>query len=205
MILLILIISFIIFTSIILKYYPTVTLWDSTLISVIQKQLNIIPIWIPTMFDSKLYAAMIIIPLCIAWGYFFFKKRYFDIAFIGAVPPVTYGIGSILKTIIARPRPAIELQISVHPDSFSYVSNHTLITLCFYGMLIYYLFNFCENKIIRYTGLSVATIWVFSIGFSRIWLGVHNPTDILGAILLGIILLKIFINIREFSQKYIGL
>lgn len=205
MVLLILIISFIIFTSIIIKYYPTVTLWDSTLISIVQKQLNFIPIWIPTMFDSKLYATMIIIPLCIVWTYLFIKKRYFDIAFIGTVPLVTYGIGSILKNIVERPRPAIELQISVHPDSFSYVSNHTLITFVFLGMIIFYLFNYCENKLIRNITTTFAGIWILLMGFSRIWLGVHNPTDILGAFLLGTILLVIFIKVREFFEKYIGL
>ena len=180
-------------------------MWDRTLIINIQNLLKEIPISIPTAFDGVLYATMIVIPLLFAWGFFIYKKKYFDIAFLGAVPLITYGFSSILKHIVERPRPPIEFHLSVHPGGFSYVSSHTLISFCLWGMIIYYLINYCENKIIKVIGITISSIWIVLIGFSRAWLGVHNPTDVLAAYLLGIILLISYTKIRRFFQKYIGL
>jgi undecaprenyl-diphosphatase len=148
---------------------------------------------------------MIVIPLIIAWISFISKKRYFDIAYLGLVPLITYGLSSTLKHIVERPRPPIEYHLSVHPGGFSYVSSHTVISFCLWGMVIYYLINYCENKFWRNTGITIASVWMAMIGFSRVWLGVHNPTDVLAGYLLGAILLIVYIRVREFTAKYIGL
>ena len=202
--LLILITIFILF-SVVINTYPTITLWDRALIAHIQNLLKDMPAYIPTAFDGMLYTIMIVIPLLFAFACFIAKKKYFDIAFLGAVPLITYGFSSILKHFVERPRPPIELHISVHPDGFSYVSNHTVISFCLWGMVIYYLMNYCENKILRNIGILIAIIWIILIGFSRAWLGVHNPTDVLAAYFLGVILLIIYIRIRKFFEKYVGL
>ena len=202
--LLILVISFILF-SVVINTYPAITLWDRALIAHIQNVLANVPQWIPTAFDGVFYASMIVIPLIIAWICFIAKKKYFDVAYLGLVPLITYGLSSILKHIVERPRPPIELHLSVHPGGFSYVSSHTVISFCLWGMVIYYLTNYCENKFWRNTGITIASIWMAMIGFSRVWLGVHNPTDVLAGYLLGAILLIVYIRVREFTAKYIGL
>lgn len=202
--LLILITIFILF-SVVINTYPAITLWDRALIAHVQNLLGNVPQWIPTTFDGIFYASMIVIPLIVAWICFITKKKYFDIAYLGVVPLVTYGFSSILKHIVERPRPPIELHLSVHPGGFSYVSSHTVISFCLWGMVIYYLVNYCENKFWRNAGITIASIWMVMIGFSRIWLGVHNPTDVLAGYFLGAILLTVYIRVREFVAKYIGL
>ncbi|MBE7711510.1 MAG: phosphatase PAP2 family protein [Cyanobacteria bacterium SIG31] len=202
--LLFLIVLFILF-SVVINTYPAITLWDRELIIYIQSLLKDVPLWVPTAFDGMLYATMIVIPLIFAWICFARKKKYFDIAFLGAIPLITYGFSSILKHIVERPRPPMELHLSVHPGGFSYVSSHTLISFCLWGMIIYYLIKYCENKALKIVGITIASTWMALIGFSRAWLGVHNPTDVLAAYFLGIILLIIYINARKFFEKYIGL
>ena len=202
--LLILITIFILF-SVVINTYPTITLWDRALITHIQNVLANVPQWIPTAFDGVFYASMIVIPLIIAWICFIAKKKYFDVAYLGLVPLITYGLSSILKHIVERPRPPIKLHLSVHPGGFSYVSSHTVISFCLWGMVIYYLINYCENKFWRNTGITIASVWMAMIGFSRVWLGIHNPTDVLAGYLLGAILLIVYIRVREFTAKYIGL
>lgn len=202
--LLILITIFILF-SVVINTYPAITLWDRALIAHIQNLLKDVPACIPTAFDGMLYTIMIVIPLLFAFAYFIIKKKFFDIAFLGAVPLITYGFSSILKYLVERPRPPIELHLSVHPGGFSYVSNHTVISFCLWGMVIYYLINYCENKFWRNTGITIASLWMAMVGFSRVWLGVHNPTDVLAGYFLGAILLIVYIRVREFTAKYIGL
>ena len=200
----ILAISFILF-SVLINTYPTITLWDRSLIIFVQKLLMKIPQYIPIAFDALLYSLMLIIPIVISSVFFTIKKKYFDIIYLIIIPLITYGISSSLKLIIERPRPPIEMHLLPHPEGFSFVSNHTIITFCLWGMITYYLINYCQNKFIKLLVSSIAILWSILIGFSRIWLGVHNPTDVIAAYLLGGILLIIYIKVREFIEKYIGL
>ena len=195
--------SFILF-SILINTYPTITLWDRSLILYVQKLLIIVPNSIPIAFDGILYLLMLIIPIIFSSVYFIIKKKYFDIIYLSLIPLITYAISGSLKLIVERPRPPIEMHLLANQEGFSFVSNHTVITFCLWGMIVYYLINYCQNKFFRYIGFSIAILWSILIGFSRIWLGVHNPTDVIAAFLLGALLLIIYISIREFIEKYIG-
>ncbi len=201
---LILTISFILF-SILINTYPPITLWDRSLILHVQKLLVQVPQFIPIAFDGILYSLMLIVPIVTSSVLFAVKKRYFDIIYLSLIPLITYGISAFLKLIVQRPRPPIEIHLLAHPEGFSFVSNHTIITFCLWFMIIYYLLNFCKNNFFKYAGVLIAILWSILIGFSRIWLGVHNPTDVIAAYLLGGILLIIYIKVREFIEKYIGL
>ena len=196
--------SFILF-SILINTYPTITLWDRSLILYVQKLLIIVPNSIPIAFDGILYLLMLIIPIIFSSVYFIIKKKYFDIIYLSLIPLITYAISGSLKLIVERPRPPIEMHLLANQEGFSFVSNHTVITFCLWGMIVYYLINYCQNKFFRYIVFSIAILWSILIGFSRIWLGVHNPTDVIAAFLLGALLLIIYIRIREFIEKYIGL
>ena len=200
----ILMISFFLF-SILINTYPTITLWDRSLILYVQKLLIIVPNSIPIAFDGILYLLMLIIPIIFSSVYFIIKKKYFDIIYLSLIPLITYAISGSLKLIVERPRPPIEMHLLANQEGFSFVSNHTVITFCLWGMIVYYLINYCQNKFFRYIVFSIAILWSILIGFSRIWLGVHNPTDVIAAFLLGALLLIIYISIREFIEKYIGL
>lgn len=84
------------------------------------------------------------------------------------------------------------MQLVIHPRSFSYVSSHSLVTICLWGMVIYFIYKYCKNSVWRYVGIILSVIWILFVGISRIWLGVHNPTDVIGAYLLGVFLLSIY-------------
>ncbi len=88
----------------------------------------------------------------------------------------------ILKDFFARPRPFNvnpELVTLIHkPSSFSFPSGHTSVS--FAGALV--LFKMLPKK----AGIP-AVILAAMIGFSRMYVGVHYPTDILGGIVVGVI------------------
>ena len=184
---------FIIF-SIIVETCPIIDLWDKTSILHLQSVLKNLPLWIPLLPDCKLYSIMIALPLIVGSIWFFKKREYKSIIFLCSIPLVTFLLNCIIKPLVHRPRPPFEMQLVVHPHSFSYVSSHSLVTICLWGMVIYFIHNYCKNKVWRYLGIIFSVIWILFVGFSRVWLGVHNPTDVFGAYLLGLFLLSIYIK-----------
>ena len=190
----VLIILFIIY-SIIVNTCPVVTQWDRGVILSVQELLKNLPVSIPDMAGSWFYNICLYVPLIIGGIYFFKKYLLIDLIIFISSPMIAYCFNKILKNIVQRPRPPVEMQLFVHKPSFSFVSNHTFITTTLYGLVIYYLIKYCKNKIIKTAGISFAILWIIFEGFSRIWLGVHNPTDVIGGYLLALIFILIYIKL----------
>jgi undecaprenyl-diphosphatase len=89
----------------------------------------------------------------------------------------------ILKQLINRARPVAEHLVSV--ETLSYPSGHAMMAMAFYGILIYLFWQFPWNKLLKYTITMVLLLLILSIGISRIYLGVHYPSDILGGYAAG--------------------
>ena len=193
---LILLIGIFIVYTIIIKLCPAVTMFDKSVITFIQSKLSKLPLYLPLLPDCKLYSVMIAIPLIGGTAYFFKKKEWLKAGFICSIPLITFLLNCIIKPIIHRPRPPFELQLTIHPHSFSYVSSHSLVTMALYGFIIYYFYKKCNNKIVKYSTIIASVTWILFVGLSRIWLGVHYPTDVIGAYFLGFILLQIYSTIR---------
>jgi undecaprenyl-diphosphatase len=116
--------------------------------------------------------------------------------------PVTLGTGiaglckQLLKGIVERPRPDQDLWL-VQESGFSFPSGHATGSIVFYiilGLLCArYLFQ--KRKYGQgYVLMTVVVIGIIAIGISRIYLGVHYPTDILGGWCLGSALLIVFMT-----------
>ena len=192
----ILLVLFLIYTLVV-NLCPVITQWDVSLIVFVQNSLKDIPIEIPRFISSEMFHFMLIAPLIIGVIFFIRKKLIADIFILCSAPFVAKGFNYIFKMIIARPRPPMELQIGHHSNSYSYVSNHTFITFCLWGVVAYYVYLYCKNKFLKWCLLALALVWVLLEGFSRIWLGVHNPTDIIGGYFLGTIFVLIYIEIAK--------
>ena len=85
-----------------------------------------------------------------------------------------------LKFSIQRPRPPPFF--GTDPTTFSYPSGHALFSLCFYGALAVVL---GRTGVPRAVAGAAALILVGAIGFTRIYLGVHYPSDVLGGYLVA--------------------
>lgn len=191
----ILLILFVIYT-IIIKICPVITMWDKLIIVETQKIFSGLPLYLPLLPDCKLYSLMIAVPIIAGSVYFLRKKEWLKAGFICSVPLVTFLLNCIVKPVIHRSRPPFELQQLIHPHSFSYVSSHSLVTMALYGIVIYYFYKYCPNKVVKYSVITISILWILFVGLSRIWLGVHYPTDVLGAYILGFILLTFYSKIR---------
>ncbi len=191
---------FIIYTLLIV-FCSFITDWDRTVIYTVQTCLKDIPITFPSLFDSILYDIMLLVPIISLCVCFIKKKKWFDLIFIVLIPILTYILNCIIKPVVHRVRPPYEMQLGIHPESFSYVSSHSLVTFCLWAMVIYYTNKYCKINRIKYLINTFSVCWILFMGFSRVWLGVHHLTDVLGAYILGFVLISIFIGIKEFYEK----
>ena len=91
----------------------------------------------------------------------------------------------ILKKVINRTRPGIEHLVKV--DTASYPSGHAMISMAFYGFLIYLIYNFKISMPLKVFLIAFCAFLILNIGISRIYLGVHFPSDIAGGYIAGFI------------------
>lgn len=105
-------------------------------------------------------------------------------------------IYKVAKSIFQRPRPDLAVRI-IKEGGYSFPSGHSMNCLVIYGMLIYLTRRYCRNKRIANIITVVLSLLILAIGCSRVYVGVHFPTDILGGWSLGIAVLTTAIIIFE--------
>ena len=99
------------------------------------------------------------------------------------------------KVAFHRQRPpGIEMYTEA---SFSFPSGHAVLAAALYGFIIYFLWRQAESWRTRLTILFAGSMLIVAIGFSRLYLGVHFLSDVLGGYLLGLLWLIIGICIVE--------
>jgi len=133
---------------------------------------------------GDLYGYLIVIALTTLISFVIFKQKKYvgQIILVLALASVS---NMILKRFINRARPGIEHMVSV--ETLSYPSGHAMSAMAFYGFLIYLFYTFKMNKILKILAIIILAILILSIGISRIYLGVHFPSDIAGGYLAGLI------------------
>lgn len=117
------------------------------------------------------------------------------------------GVYEILKYIFQRPRPDIALRL-IDEGGFSFPSGHSLTSLVVWGTLILLIGayarvpndcweDFCDAP--RFSrpasarfAMGLLSVYIFLMGFSRVYVGVHYPTDVVASWCLGICMLVAF-------------
>lgn len=104
----------------------------------------------------------------------------------------------LVKTIIHRTRPEPGNALTFE-SSYSFPSGHAFIAMVFYGLAGYLLFR-SERRSIRSAAAVVTVVVVLSIGFSRVYLGVHWPSDVLGSFAAGTLWLALTVTSLSLRQ-----
>ena len=101
-------------------------------------------------------------------------------------------LNQLLKRILQRPRPT-EFRI-IEETGYSFPSGHSMVSMAFYGYLIYLIYKYVENRYVKWISIVLLSILICAIGVSRIYLGVHYTSDVLGGFLVSISYLILFIS-----------
>jgi len=124
---------------------------------------------------------------------FLLKKRKFAIAITLNIL-ISTSTYVILKNIIQRARPDIQERL-IEETGFSFPSGHSTNNIAFYCLAIYLIYKNVKSKKARNMLCIILSIIPISIGFSRIYLRVHYPSDVLAGFCLGGMCVIIFINL----------
>lgn len=162
-------------------------------------------------FDTAMYQMLHLIPKSVALPFFkgltVFGNTKFTIVlvliltiiFIKSIGIHIAGIAIFdallnqgLKHMFCRPRP--EFEHLVHASGYSFPSGHTMISMMLYGFLIYLCNKYVKNTKLRTIINTVCIFLMVFVPISRIYLGVHFATDILGGVAIGLSGLLLYIE-----------
>jgi len=125
------------------------------------------------------------------------ERQYSQSTIFASSGLLTWTTIHILKGTFMRTRPEL-WKLSTDVSSYSFPSGHAMLSLSLYGLSAYLVAQVYPHFRRRiYSGAGILT---FFISVSRLYLGVHWPTDVLGGIALGAIILflaLILINRRQ--------
>ncbi len=133
-----------------------------------------------TFFGSTLFMVMACLILVV---YFLIRKQKDKSILVGSTLVVSTIINNVIKVIIKRGRPEV-VALAVE-KSFSYPSGHMMASVTFYGILFYLVLKSDLKKGIKIPLEILLFILPILIGLSRIYLGVHYPSDVVGALLMS--------------------
>ena len=142
------------------------------------------------IFISYLGSAVTLITLTI--GFLIILKNRKISKYITINLILVFLLNRLLKLIIGRPRPNV-LRI-VYEGGYSFPSGHAMVSMGFYGFLIYLIYKNIKNKKIKYPLIIILSSLILFIGISRIYLGVHYATDVIGGFIIAVLYLVLFIK-----------
>lgn len=122
----------------------------------------------------------------LAAGLFLWKGHRTSAALVAVTMAGGACLDGVLKLAFHRPRPAPYFGIPT-PSTFSFPSGHSLMSLCFYGVVAYLLSMHVDAARWRWVLRVAGACMVLLVGASRIYLGVHYPSDVVAGFAAGLV------------------
>ncbi len=108
---------------------------------------------------------------------------------------VTWLASDAFKALFRRARP--DYFYSIHETSYSYASGHAALSLACYGFIAYVVWHAPLALRLKRIVAIAAGLWILGIGWSRLALGAHYPTDLVGGYLLATAVLTVATALYE--------
>ena len=152
------------------------------------------------------YQVMIAANLLLILYFLFIRKHKWYSIKIPAISLSSVLLMTVLKMLFNRQRPLIPLLEQARGLSFP--SGHAMMSVTFFGLLIYFTYLHLKNPALKSIVISVMIILILSIGISRVYLRVHYASDVIAGFCMGVIWLTIAIKtlnrIEVYSRKEIN-
>jgi len=155
---------------------------DSVILTFVYTLRN--PLLTQIMYFTSFLGGGFLLLLAVFTALVFYKKNhkreavlFFFIVFSG------FAINNIIKYLLKVARPDIDPLFSI--DFYAFPSGHAMNSLIFYGLLSYFTFHFTKNRGLSVLTAILSTILILLVGFSRLYLGVHYPSDVLAGFAVG--------------------
>jgi len=127
-----------------------------------------------------------VLALALAWRSPAWRVRAL---FSVALTVIAWQTSDVLKNLFKRARPPY--WFFHHETSFSYSSGHALFATIVYGLWAYFIVTSTLPAVLRSTLGALGIAWGLAVIWSRLALGAHYPTDLIGGVLLGLAFLGI--------------
>ena len=106
------------------------------------------------------------------------------------------GINAVLKVLVDRPRPEFSILVSPH-SNHSFPSGHAVHAFLLFGLLIIIVGETVKPFWLRTAIQGLLGVMILACGASRVYLGVHWPSDVLGGFLLGGFSMVAILRVRK--------
>ena len=169
----------------IVKFYPEMLVsFDQPIQTAIRGDL---PETLTLLFRAITH--LIDIPVIISWvlivAFIFYRKQWKMESYLMLGNLTLAGILIVtFKNIYQRPRP--EIVHLVEEKGFSFPSGHSLAVTIMVGTLIVILSQRIKNTVWRKIVQILLSLYIFSVLVSRIYLGVHYPSDVIASLCVGL-------------------
>lgn len=154
------------------------------------------------LFFTLLGSHLFLIPanlILIIYFLFVKKHRWYSIK-IPVIALSSLALMFLLKNLFGRQRPDIPLLREA--QGLSFPSGHALMSVTFYGLLIHIVWNSVTTKWLKWLLIALLLLLIFIIGFTRIYLRVHYPSDVFAGFAIGFLWLVISIWIVKKVEIY---
>jgi undecaprenyl-diphosphatase len=113
------------------------------------------------------------------------RKRKVEAWWYAAAALSGWALSGLAKLAVHRPRPHVIPRLMHGAGWFSYPSGHSMLAPIIFGLGIIVWAAPWPSPALRRAALVLAALFALGIGFSRVYLGLHYPSDVLGGLLLG--------------------
>jgi membrane-associated phospholipid phosphatase len=154
------------------------------------------------LFFTKLGKHQFLIPanLTLIFFYLFVRKHSWFSIRVASIAISSLLLMLALKRLFHRKRPADPLLMKA--KGLSFPSGHAIMSVTFYGLIIYILSHEIKNNTIKIPMIATLIAFMQAIGFSRVYLRVHYASDVVSGHLIGLGWLLTSLNVLEQLEEY---
>lgn len=120
------------------------------------------------------------------------KRRRYEALVLAAGVGSGAALNRVIKVVVDRPRPSVDaLSVAIGYQHESFPSGHTVLFMTLFGFLFLLTYWLFKSRFARAVLMLVFAGLIMFVGISRVYLGAHWPSDVLGGYLLGFVLLAV--------------